>query len=138
MRRREPQEEEEVTDRPVNIFALPSPERPLTELTGEWTWAPFQNSQVTTARASPITLRATTWPADTAQLQCELMQARNRNAALEARVNELAQLAEYHQQKGQHFEVLYNEAKAEKESLAKLLGSYRIEISRLQSRVAEG
>lgn len=136
MNRLEPQEEEENKDRQTNIFA--ATEEPLTELAGQWTWAPFQNSQQTTARASPISLRATTWPVNTAQLQCELAQAHNRNAALEARVDELAQLAEYHQQRGQHFEVLYNEVTNEKERLAKILGTYREEMGRLQARVTEG
>ena len=136
MNRLEPQEEEEGKDRLTD--AVVSTDEPLTELAGQWAWVPFQNSQLTTARASPITLRATTWPVDTAQLQCELTQARNRNAALEARVNELAQLAEYHQRKGQHFEVLYNEMTAEKERLAKILGTYREEIGRLQARITKG
>ena len=65
------------------------------------------------------------------ELQCELARELNNNMHLQARVEELVQTVDFFQQKSQHFEVLYNEAMDQKESLTKLLGAYVVEISRL-------
>ena len=72
------------------------------------------------------------------ELQCELARALNSNTHLEVRVEELVQTVDFFQQKSQHFEVLYNEAIEQKESLTKLLGTYVVEMSRLKAKPLEG